>query len=201
MTNLYLRIVLFSVLSLMSYQTANACEYRAAENRAGLSHPRSADVTSALHNATTAGILETNSVGPRDGEILDNRSTIGRMQRFGNALASSGAEAKSSLSMLLVEDGLWSRYRAMPDGVAFQVQTGGAQVDDTVVITGEAVLAAMEDGTLSSNEAIARGLIVIVPGDSIDDKKVLSALASFAKADNPDQIALKRPRTLPGWPD
>jgi hypothetical protein len=201
MTTLYLRIVFFSVLFLTSHHLANACEFGPAENRAGVSHPRSADVTSALRDAKTAGILETNSVSPKNGEVLDTRSIVGRMQRFGNALASSGAEAASSLSILLVEDGLWSRYRAMPEGVAFQMQTRGAQADDTVIITGEAVLAAMEDGILSSNEAILRGLIVIVPGDSIDDRKVLSALASFAKADNPDQIALKRSRSVPSWPD
>ncbi|ARQ01653.1 hypothetical protein [Pseudorhodoplanes sinuspersici] len=196
MTILYLRIAFVSVLFLTSYHPATACEYR-AENKVSASLQRSADVISALREATIAGILPTNAADPKNGDTDDHKSTIGRMQRFGNALASSGAEAASGLSMLLVEEGLWSRYRAMQDGVAFQIQTSGAQADDTVVITGEAVLAAMEEGTLSSDEAIARGLIVIVPGDSIDDGKVLSAFASFAKADNFTQpIAFKKQRVL-----
>ena len=200
MTILYLRIAFVSVLFLMSYHPATACEYR-AENTVSASHQRSADVISALREATIAVVLPTLSAGPKNGESDDSKSTIGRMQRFGNALASSGAEAASGLSMLLVEEGLWSRYRAMSDGVAFQIQTRGAQADDTIVITGEVVLAAMEEGTLSSDEAIARGLIVIVSGDSIDDRKVLSAFASFAKADNFAQpIAFKKQRVL-RWPD
>lgn len=199
MTSLYLRIAFASVLLFASHPTY-ACEYRGAGKTAASSHPRSTEVASALQNATKEGILEANSVGA-NGDIPDNTSLIGRMQRFGNALAAaSGAETETSLSMLLVDDGLWSRYRAMPEGVAFQVRTRGAQADDTVIITGEAVLAAMEDGTLTSNEALSRGLIVIVPGDSIDDRKILSAFASFAKADNADQIAFRRPRTSPGWP-
>jgi hypothetical protein len=190
MTILYLRIAFVSVLFLASHHTAIACEYRA---EVSVSHQRSADVISALRDATIAGVLPTNSAQPKNGELLDNGSTIERMQRFGNALASSGAKAASGLSMLLVEDGLWSRYRAMQEGVAFQIQARGAQADDTVVITGEAVLAAIEEGTLSSDEAIARGLIVIVPGGSIDDGKILSAFASFAKADNFGQpIAFKK---------
>lgn len=201
MTILYLRIAFVSLLFLTSYHPAIACAYR-AENRVCVSHQRSADVTLALHDATNAGVLPANTIGPKNGEVLHGRSTMGRMQRFGNALASSGAKAASGLSMLLVEDGLWSRYRAMPDGVAFQIQTRGAQADETVVITGEAVLAAMEEGILSSNEAIARGLIVIVSGVSIDDGKVWSAFASFAKADNLDQTTAfkKQQRTL-HWPE
>ena len=200
MTILYLRIAFVLVLFLASYHPAIACAYR-TENRVCVSHQRSAAVTSALHDATIAGVLPTNSVVAKNGGILDDRSTIGRMQRFGNALASSGAEA-ASLSMLLVEDGLWSRYRAMPDGVAFQVQTRGAQADETVVITGAAVLAAIEDGILSSNEAIARGLIVIVSGASIGNEKIMSAFASFAKADNFDQtIAFKKQQRMLYWPD
>ena len=201
MTILYSRLAFVLVLFLTSYHTATACE-DCADNRMSAPHRRSADVISALREATIAGILPTNSVDPKSGAPLDNRSTIGRMQRFGNALASSGAEAATGLSMLLVEDGLWSRYRAMPDGIAFQVQTKGAQVEETVVITGEAVLAAMEDGILSSDEAFARGLIVIIPGDSIGDGKVLSAFASFAKADNFGQpIAFKKPQPVLRWPD
>lgn len=201
MTILYLRITFVSVLFLASYHSAFACAY-GTEDRVRASHQRSADVTSALHNATLTGVLPSNAAGPKSCEVLDGRSTIGRMQRFGNALASSGAESASGFSMLLVEDGVWSRYRAMPDGVAFQAQTAGAQADETVVITGEAVLAAMEDGTLSPNEAIARGLIVIVSGASIDDGKVLSAFAAFAKADNFDQtIAFKRQQRMLRWPE
>ena len=201
MTIFYLRIALVSFLFLMPSHPATACAYR-PESRGCVSHPRSDEVASALHHATSAGVLSTNSVGPKSSGALDDRSTIGRMQRFGNALASSGAKAASGLSMLLVEDELWSRYHMLPEGVAFQIQTGGAQADETVVITGEAVLAAMEDGSLASNEAIARGLIVIVPGASIDDEKILSAFASFAKADNLDQtIAFKKQQRMLYWPD
>ena len=199
MTVLYLRMAFVLVLSLASHQIATACE-DCADDRSTAPHHRSADVISALHAARIAGILPTNSVGPQRSEISDRRSTIGRMQRFGNALASSGVEASTGLSMLFVEDGLWSRYRAIPDGVVFQVQTSGAHAEETVVITGEAVLTAMEDGILSSDEAIARGLIVIMPGGSIGDGKVLSAFASFAKADNLGQsIAFKKPQPMWHW--
>ena len=201
MTFLYLRMAFVLVLFLASHHIATACE-GCTDNRVSASHHRSADVISALREARLAGILPTNAVGPQSGEIPDNRATIGRMQRFGNALAASGVEAATGLSMLLVEDGLWSRYRAMPDGVVFQIQSSGAHAEETVVITGEVVLAAMEGGILSSDEAIARGLIVIISGGSISDGKVLSAFASFAKADNLAQpIAFKKPQRILRWPD
>ena len=198
-SNLYLRMAFVLVFFLTAYDTATACDY-CADDKAIASHHRSADVISALHAARIAGILPTNSVGPQRSEISDRRSTIGRMQRFGNALASSGVEASTGLSMLFVEDGLWSRYRAIPDGVVFQLQTSGAHAEETVVVTAEAVLAAMENGILSSDEAIACGLIVIMPGGSIGDGKVLSAFASFAKADNLGQsIAFKKPQRMWRW--
>jgi len=197
MTGLYLRIAFFSVLLSIGYTPSIACEYRTTGVGVSATHPRQAEVASALRQAITAGILQTRAADRGDGKPLDKGSTIGHLQRFGNALASSGIAVASDLSMLLVENELWSRYRAMPDGVAFQILNRGGQADDTIVITSEAVLSALEDGLLSSNEALARGLIVIVSDDAISKEKILSAFASLAKADNPDQIVSKRSQTSP----
>lgn len=197
MTSLYLRIAFFSIFLLTGYTPSTACEYRTTGSGVSTTHPREADVTSALSQAITAGILQTYVADQGNGKPVDKGSTIGHLQRFGNALALSGVAVASDLSMLLVENDVWSRYHANPDGVAFQILRSGAQADETIVITAEAVLRALEDGVLSSNEAVARGLIVIVSDDTIDKEKVLSAFASLAKADNPDQIVLKRSRASP----
>jgi hypothetical protein len=197
MTPLYVRIAFTSLLLLTAHHPAIACASH-AENRVCVSHQRSAAVSLALHDAKIAGILPSNTFALKNGEDHDGNNTMGRLQRFGNALASSGAKAASGLSLLLVEEGRWSRYRTVPDGVVFQIETRGAQADETVVITGATVLAAMDDGRLSFNEALARGLIVLVSGASIDDGNVWSALASFAKADHLDQTtaASKQQRML-----
>lgn len=189
MTALYLRTLLALTFLLTSNHLTAACGYYGALNNSfAVLHPRSIDVALALGDAAKAGVLKS-STGARKGGVFSHRHVVPRIQRFGSALASAAGESVSSFSMLLVDSGLWSRFLSLPEGVVFEIRTEGTHAGDTAVITGSAVLAALEAGTLSLDEAMERGLLVIVPGMSADSQKILSAFAVFAKADDSDQFA------------
>ena len=197
---MYLRIILASVFLLASQQLAWACNYHSQQKGGPTAlHPRSLDVTFALGDATESGILHAKAAVPSNDDMYAHRRALQRLQRFGNALATTADEGASSFSLLLVENGLWSRHRTTSEGVTFQIRDDGARPDDTVVITGEAVMAAMDAGDLATDVALERGLIVIVPGRSAEIQQILSAFASFAKADNPDRIATKPSSSLIDW--
>lgn len=197
MTNMSLRIVIASAFLLAFQPLARACDYR--DDLASVVNPPIVNVVLALRDAAKAGLIQTDRIAARNDGRSDNERTIGRMQRFGNALAAATGEGAASFSLLLVENGLWSRYRATPEGAVFKVRTEGALVGDTVVITGDAVLAAMESGALNTGEALRRGLLLILPGTTASRPQVLSAFAVFAKADNPDQLALTPKRSIVDW--
>ncbi len=191
MTALYLRTLLALTFLLTSNHLTAACGYHGGLNNSfAVLHPRSIDVALALRDAAKAGILELNAGAQKTGgDLFDYGHVVQRIQRFGSALALAGGESVSSFSMLLVDSGLWSRFRSLPEGVVFEIRTEGTHAGDTAVITGSAVLAALEAGTLSLDEAMERGLLVIVPGISAGSLKILSAFAAFAKADDSDQFA------------
>ena len=193
MTSSYLRTILASMLLLASHHLATACGFHsAAEDNFTALHPRSIDVAIALGDATQAGILQR-AEPPTVGDASGYRNIMARMQRLGNAVAPTGDATAPGFSVLLVESGLWSRYRSLPEGAIFEIHTEGAQAGETAVITGATVLEALESGVLSFEGAMERGLIVIATDMSADSQKILSALAAFAKADDSDQMAFTPP--------
>lgn len=199
MTSLYLRTILASVLLLTSQHLATACSFHGpAGDTFSASHPRSIDVALALSNATQAGILQRTEP-PTIGDVFGYRNIMARMQRLGNAVAPSSDRSAPSFSVLLVESGLWSRYRSLPEGAVFEIHTEGARTGEAAVITGSTVLEALESGVLSFEEAIQRGLIVVATDMSGESQKILSALATFARADNSDQVAFTPDDAC--WPD
>ena len=199
MTLLYLRIILASMILLTSQHLATACSFHgAAGGNFSALHPRSIDVALALSDATQAGILQRAEL-PTIGDVFGCRNVMARMQRLGNAVAPSNDVTAPTFSVLLVESGLWSRYRSLPEGAVFELHTEGARAGEAAVITGSTVLEALESGVLSFEEAMRRGLIVIATEMSAESQKILSALATFARADNTDQVVFTPDDAC--WPD
>ena len=63
------------------------------------------------------------------------------------------------MTMLFVESGLWTRYSPTQQGITRQVHVQGPEQGDAVIVTSEAVIAAVLGRRLSMRQAIARGLI------------------------------------------
>ena len=85
-----------------------------------------------------------------------------RLDQVRRALADvmEADRAPVSIALLLVEPGLWTRYRVDAGKVVADVHAAGPEPDDVVIVTGEAVLQALIEQRMSLDLAIADGLLV-----------------------------------------
>ena len=68
---------------------------------------------------------------------------------------------------MLVEAHLWGRAVPGPGQLSFQAHADGPASGDVIVVTGEPALAALLDGRLRWDAAIASGLVVVAgPADA-----------------------------------
>lgn len=75
--------------------------------------------------------------------------------------------------LVLVESGLWSRFEVSESEVRAQHHLVAPSPGDPIIVTGEAVLAALLGGQLSPGEAISRRLVIA----SGDNEKATALLA------------------------
>jgi hypothetical protein len=135
-----------------------------------LQHPRSVDVAFAMHDAIERGELKFDPAPSNAFTLLKVRS---RLQQLRAALARSSIASEvatnGAFAIVLIEYGLWSRFRIEPDGgLALQFHIDGPAKDEAVVVTGDVVLEAMLDGRLPARNAIEQRLIVLDdPGAAI----------------------------------
>ena len=101
-----------------------------------------------------------------------------RLGAFHRRLSATTAKvgAPGSISVLLGDSKLWSRLSPDARGYAIATHTAGPQAGDVVVVTHEAVLAALVSGKLSIATALDRGLLV-VDGESTAVESVRSLLS------------------------
>lgn len=124
-------------------------------------HARSITVAVAIRAAADENLLDSEIVTPKVIDLLALNKANLRLYRLRSALQSGPHSTQTPFSVLLVESGMWSRY--LPDGseLKLAVHTSGPLPGDEVMVTGNAVLAAIEKGRISVQDAIRRGLIVI----------------------------------------
>ena len=86
---------------------------------------------------------------------------MGRINKFYQLLsaASVGGAQSPSVSLLFIDSKLWARFSPGPQGYELQVHTSGALPEDIVIVTSEAILAAVLDGTMLAQKALDLGLI------------------------------------------
>ena len=88
------------------------------------------------------------------------RQTKSALEQFGEMLrAVSASPSQTSISLVLVEPVLWTRFQPQADGLHTRVHVSGAEPGDLVVVSGEAVIAEIANGRLTIGEAGTRGLI------------------------------------------
>jgi hypothetical protein len=128
-----------------------------------LQHPRSVDVAFAMHDAIERGELKLDPAPSNAFTLLKVRS---RLQQLRAALAKGGITSEvatnGAFAIVLIEYGLWSRFRIEPDGgLAMQFHIDGPAKDEIVMVTGDVVLEALLDGRLPARQAIEQRLIVL----------------------------------------
>ena len=87
--------------------------------------------------------------------------------------------APVSIALLLVEPGLWTRYRVDAGKLVAEVHAAGPESDDVVIVTGEAVLQALIERRISLDRAITDGLLVATER-SAETMSIINALGRLA---------------------
>lgn len=125
-------------------------------------HSSSINVAIAIRDAADENLLDREIVAPKLSDLLALHRATARLQRLRNALQSTSADmAVPSFSLLLVESGMWSRYLAEEGRLRLAAHTDAPPAGEAVVVTGNAVLAAIGAGRLTVEDAMHRGLIVV----------------------------------------
>ena len=139
----------------------------------GASHAQSLTVAFAVSDAIDAGVMDKSAFSSALSGRVGYARTVLRLGAFHRRLSATTAKvgAPGSISVLLGDSRLWSRLSPDARGYGIATHTAGPQAGDVVVVTHEAVLAALVCGKLD----IDRGLLV-VDGESTAVDSVRSLL-------------------------
>lgn len=124
-------------------------------------HPRSIGVAVAIREVADEHLLDREVVAPKVVDMLALNRASRRLDRMGEALQGLSHSTQRPFSVLLIESGMWSRYEPNGSSIRLTTHTKGPLPEDAVIVTGNAVLAAIEKGRISIEYALHRGLIVI----------------------------------------
>jgi hypothetical protein len=114
-------------------------------------------VAVAIHGAVSEGRLARLVDAPATLALIRANSV---MQSFAMALRSDAPDLPP-VALVLVEAHLWGRAVPGPGRLSWQTHADGPAGGDVIVVTGEPVLAALLDGRLRWQAAIASGLVVV----------------------------------------
>jgi len=145
--------------ALVAAAPASACGYHSTLPDLAAAHSRSIEVALAVRGALDRGELKPlEGVPPALGYLRAMR-----MLRDFQAMVPALAQARGgSVAVLLVDSGLWSRYTIEADGAKLEVHVGGPKEGEPVMVTSEAVVRALLDGTLEPARAARSGALLIV---------------------------------------
>jgi hypothetical protein len=125
----------------------------------GVMHPMSIDVAVATASAREAGLLTT---APVSSNIKNQVDRWERIDQFATrcAIASQGKQT-ARLKMLCVDTGVEAHFRMTGDRAIEirSVQEKKSMPTDVTVVTSEAAICAMLNGTISPTDAVANGLV------------------------------------------
>lgn len=141
----------------MPSSQAIACGYHATLPDLAAAHPRSVEVAIAVHDALSRG--ELRALDPMPPALAYLRAA--RMLRdFQSQVPPLAAQGGGSVAVLLVDSGMWTRYRVSASGVEASVHVSGPDAGEPVIVTSEAVMRAVLDGTLQLPRAAKLGLLL-----------------------------------------
>lgn len=136
---------------------ASACGYHVAIGGVSVAHPSSIPVAVAIHAAVSEGRLAPLADAPSPLALI---RANGAMRNFAVALQSDTSDLPP-VALVLVEAHLWGRVVPGAGPMSWQAHADGPASGDVIVVTGEPALAALLDGRLRWDAAIASGLVVV----------------------------------------
>ncbi|QFI69065.1 hypothetical protein [Sinorhizobium alkalisoli] len=88
------------------------------------------------------------------------RKTVRSLEHFGRKLPSvSGETPLPSVSLVLIEPMLWTRFEMDTSGLHMRVHVTGPEPEDVVLVSGEAVIGEIASGRLTFGKARELGLV------------------------------------------
>jgi len=160
-----LRFACLAVLAMLSLASApgdgRACGYHddvsIARGALNWTYPDALYVVGAISAAVAERRLLHEPVAP---DLFGSpyRATVKALEQLAVSLPAARDVAPSPFSLVLVESMLWTRF----DGEAewhMQTHVAGPQAGDLILISGEDVIRAVGNGSLSIGEAHDRGLV------------------------------------------
>ena len=136
---------------------ANACGYHVAIGGVSVVHPTSIPVAVAIHAAVRDGRLAPLADAPAPLALLRANAA---MRTLATALQSATPDLPP-VALVLVEAHLWGRAVPGAGPTSWQAHADGPASGDVIVVTGEPALAALLDGRLRWDAAVASGLVVL----------------------------------------
>lgn len=152
-----LALVAIAALAATAPAATSACGYHLAVGGVSVVHPSSIPVAVAIHEAVLAGRLRQAAEVPAPLALV---RANGAMRSFASVLQAD-APGLPAVALVLVEAHLWGRAVPGAGAMAWQPHADGPAADDVIVVTGEPALAALLDGRLRWDAAIASGLVVV----------------------------------------
>jgi len=140
----------------------------------GAAHPASIGVAFAMLDARNAGTLAPATIPTGADARLSADDAAHRLEQRMASIQSK----LPPVSLLLVESRLWTRYApgARRAADVHADHDAGPADGDVVVVTGEAVLRGLLDGTIAWQQAVDNGLVVMA-GDAGKRTRVAALLA------------------------
>jgi len=150
-------IIAIGALGATASAGARACGYHVAIGGISVVHPSSIPVAVAIHAAVLDGRLAPLADAPAPLALV---RANGAMRTFALALQSETPDLPP-VALVLVEAHLWGRVVPGAGPTSWQAHADGPANGDVIVVTGEPALAALLDGRLRWDAAIASGLVVV----------------------------------------
>jgi hypothetical protein len=151
-----------------------ACGYHGLGNGLAPAHPKSIEVAIAIRESLDRQVIEASPRLPAWTQL----ARIGRwLEQLRQRLAVGGdvEPPLPPVALVLVEARLWARYSMDYGKLSLASHVPGPVADDVVVLTGEPVLKALLDGSISAERALAEGILA-VSGSSNSGARVEEAL-------------------------
>ena len=125
-------------------------------------YPDSLYVVGAISREVAAGRLPLANFDQTGPDLFGHRFklTATALEQFGEMLrVASPGPSQPSVSLVVVEPMLWTRFDQGPDGLRTTVHVSGAHPGDLVLVAGEAVIAEIAARRLTFGQAVGRGVV------------------------------------------
>src|SRR5262245_44917180 len=123
--------------------------------------PRSIDVAIAIREATEAGVLAP-LASPDGGSAAERAHDLAAAV---DRVAGSSATAPPAFNLFLVDSGLWTRLTPGSGAALITIDEINVLPDGAIVVTGEAVVAAIMERRVTADDVYHRKLVAVDGAD------------------------------------